>query len=84
MLFPYSEITCPAVPILENGERILYSEDPLENGNFAFDVEILYRCFNDYTLQGVTTRHCDGDGTSVIGSFDGMAPMCDLIGTVIT
>ena len=84
MLFPYSEITCPAVPILENGEGILYSQDPLENGNFAFDVEILYRCSNDYTLQGVTARHCDGDGTSVIGSFDGMAPMCDLIGTVIT
>lgn len=82
MLFPYIEITCPGVPDLENGERD-YDTAPLENGNYAFEVEARYICENDFTLQGVTTRHCDGDGTSVNGSFDDTAPICDLIGTIL-
>ena len=76
MTFNFLEITCTGVPDIENGERI-YDRQPLPNGNFSYSTEVLYRCENDFSLSGVTTRRCLGNGSSPVGFFDDMEPVCD-------
>lgn len=74
--YPHLEITCAGVPEIDNGERV-YDRMPLPNGDYSYDTEVLYRCNNDFSLSGVTTRRCTGNGESTVGLFDDMAPVCD-------
>lgn len=76
------EITCASVPNVENG-MMEFSSPSLPNGNFPYDTEVLYRCNNDFSLQGVTVRRCSGNGNSTVGMFDNVAPECNL-GTYVT
>ncbi len=46
-------------------------------GNYAFDVAATYRCNTGYVLVGSNTRTCTGDGSSITGAFDGLAPTCE-------
>ncbi len=47
------------------------------NSNYAFDVVANYSCYNGFSLVGNNKRRCTGDGSSITGSFDGVAPTCE-------
>ena len=64
------------MPNIENGEKV-YDREPLPNGYFPYNTDVLYRCNNDFTLSGVITRRCTGNGESTIGFFDDKTPVCD-------
>ncbi len=70
-------ITCPTVPSLNNGNITFGGASPDENGTYAFNVMATYSCDTGFSLIGNTTRNCFGDGSSIIGDFDGSAPLCE-------
>ena len=57
---------------------ITYSVGPDVDGNFTFGTTAAYACDTGYSLVPLATvRTCDGDGSTVIGSFDGSEPTCE-------
>ncbi len=54
-----------------------YSSYADENNNYAFDVVATYSCDTGFSLVDNSSRTCTGDGSSVIGAFDGLAPFCE-------
>ena len=69
-------ITCPFLPDLVNGS-LIYSDDHDQNNSYAFNVVATYRCDTEFSLVGNSNRTCTGDGSSVIGTFNGEAPNCE-------
>ncbi len=46
-------------------------------GNYVFDVTADHSCYTGFSLVGDNTRTCTGDGSSINGAFDGVAPTCE-------
>lgn len=57
-----------------NGQ-IIFSPDELAPFNYA--TVATYSCEVSYGLNGNNTRVCAGDGTSLVGVWDGEAPTCE-------
>ncbi len=68
-------ITCQALP--EPASGTVFYDDNRDDGSYAFNVVASYSCDIGFTLVGGTTRTCTGDGSSVIGAFDRLAPTCE-------
>ncbi len=73
---PCIAITCPPLPATTNG-CVIYSSTADENNNYAFDVVATYNCDTGFSLIGNSSRTCTGDGSSIMGAFDGLAPSCE-------
>ncbi len=43
-----------------------------------------YSCDNGFSLVGNSNRTCTGDGSSIIGAFDGVDSTCEGIKTMYT
>ncbi len=69
-------ITCPGVPTLNNGSINFCGASPDENGNYIFAVMATYNCDTGFSLVGNNSRTCTGNGSSIIGAFDGSASTC--------
>ena len=55
---------------------IAYVSDTVNE--FVFGTLAVYTCNEGFGLNGSDAfRTCDGDGSSLTGSFDGSAPICD-------
>lgn len=47
------------------------------NGSYPFGATASYSCITGYSLvPSPTVRTCKGDGTTVIGEFNGNEPLC--------
>ena len=68
-------ITCPPLSNPTNGS-VSYSNVSGQNNSYPFNVTATYSCNSGFTLVGNKIRNCFGDGSSTIGSFDGLAPAC--------
>ena len=69
-------ITCPGVPIPNNGTIDFGGASRDENGTYIFAVVATYSCDTGFSLVGDNTRTCTGDGSSTTGVFDGIATIC--------
>lgn len=57
---------------------ITYSDDADNDGNYPFGTNAAYACDTGYSLVPLATvRTCDGDGSTMIGSFSGTEPNCE-------
>ncbi len=72
----FAEITCSPLADPING-NVLYSAATDGVGNYVFDVTADHSCDAGFSLVGVNTRTCTGDGSSINGAFDGVAPTCE-------
>ncbi|XP_064395009.1 uncharacterized protein LOC135342233 isoform X2 [Halichondria panicea] len=72
-------ITCPGVLIPNNGNIDFGGASRDENGTYIFAVVATYVCDTGFYLVGNDSRTCTGDGSSIIGTFDGSASTCQLI-----
>ena len=66
-------ITCSELSLIENGEITL---DPDSTSPFDYGTTASYDCDEGFFLQGESNRTCGGDGSSTVGIFDGVAPVC--------
>ena len=64
---------CPSLSNPVNGSVIL---NGVVNGNIVVEAEATYSCDTGFSLVGNSNRTCTGDGSSVIGFFNGVAPTC--------
>ncbi len=48
-----------------------------ENRDWEFATEAVYSCNTGFSLVGKSNRTCTGDGSSVTGIFNGVAPTCE-------
>ncbi len=69
-------ITCPGVLIPNNGNIDFDGASLDENGTYIFAVVATYSCDTGFYLVGNDSRTCTGDGSSIIGTFDGSASTC--------
>ena len=69
-------ITCPGVPTPNNGNIDFGGASLDENGTYIFAVVATYSCDTGFHLVGNDSRTCTGDGSSIIGAFDGAASTC--------
>lgn len=63
-------ILCPPLPELVGGV-ITYSSDTFDVGTTA-----THACEEGFSLVGDAIRVCTGDGSSVVGEWNGTAPEC--------
>lgn len=56
--------------LLENGTT-LYTKESLEYGTVA-----THSCDKGFSLSGIAQRMCNGDETSITGTWSGIAPTC--------
>ncbi len=57
---------------------------PDGNGNYPLDVIAIYVCNTGFVLVGENNRTCTGDGSSITGAFNGVAPICEGMKDTIT
>ncbi len=69
-------ITCPPLNDLTNG-TVTYNDVEDESGNLNFETQSTYSCDTGFFLVGNNKRTCTGDGSSITGAFDGVAPTCE-------
>ncbi len=69
-------ITCPPSTAPTNGS-VTYSTIADEKSTYALDAVATYSCDVGFSLVGNNTRTCTGDGSSITGAFDGVAPICE-------
>ena len=50
--------------------------DPAGSVAFSFGTSATHTCSEEFFLEGNAVRICSGDGLSVTGSWDGIAPIC--------
>ncbi len=79
-IYNFAEITCSPLADPING-TVLYSTATDGVGNYVFDVTANHSCYTGFSLVGDNTRTCTGDGSSINGAFDGVAPTCEGINT---
>ncbi len=72
----FSAITCSPVADPING-TVVYSVAADDVGNYVFNVTANHSCYTGFSLVGDNTRKCSGDGSSINGAFDGVAPTCE-------
>ncbi len=72
----FAAITCSPVPDPING-TVSYSVAAADVGNYVFNVTANYSCYTGFSLVGDNKRMCTGDGSSITGTFDGVAPTCE-------
>ncbi len=65
---------CPDIADPLNGQIIFI---PDELAPFQYATVATYSCEFSYGLNGNRTRVCAGDGSSLVGVWDGDAPTCD-------
>ncbi len=65
------------MPIPNNGTIDFGGASRDENGTYIFAVVGTYSCDTGFSLVGNDSRTCSGDGSSVIGAFDGETPICE-------
>ncbi len=82
MIISATAITCPPLSNPTNGS-VSYSNVPGQNNSFSFNVMATYSCNSGFALVGNKTRNCSGDGSSTIGDFDGLAPNCAKVNTIL-
>lgn len=66
-------ISCPTLPPIANG---MISYSPNMNSRYDFGTTATYECNVGFFLEGTPTRACTGDGSGIIGSWEGNAPRC--------
>ena len=69
-------ITCPGVPIPNNGNINFGGASRDENSTYIFAVVATYSCDTGFYLVRNDSRTCTGDGRSIIGTFDVLASTC--------
>ena len=74
--FIFAEIICSPLADPING-TVLYSAATDGVGNYVFNVTANHSCYTGFSLVGDNTRMCTGDGSSINGAFDGVAPTCE-------
>ncbi len=72
----FAEITCSPFADPINGS-VIYSAATDGVGNYVFNVTANHSCYTGFSLVGDNTRTCSGDGSSINGAFDGVAPTCE-------
>ncbi len=73
----YAAITCQSLMDPMDG-LVSYDGATVDgSGNYAFNVLATYRCNTGFVLVGSNTRTCTGDGSSITGDFNGLAPTCE-------
>ena len=65
---------CANLSFPTNG-AIVYSPDT--TSPYDFGTKATYECDSGFGLIGMETRTCDGDDSSPIGEWTGMAAVCD-------
>ncbi len=68
-------IFCPSLTSPVNGS-VTYPFTANGNGSYPFNSVATYSCDTGFSLVGNSNRTCIGDGSSVIGAFNGVAPTC--------
>ncbi len=76
MFFSATAITCPPIFNSLDGS-VSYSNVPGQSNSYTFNVMATYSCDTGFSLLGDNTRTCTGDGSSIIGAFDGEVPTCE-------
>ncbi len=66
-------VTCPPLNSISNGS-IAYSPDSPQR--FTFDTVAAHSCNEGYYLVGRGIRTCVGDGSTILGQWSGVPPMC--------
>ena len=64
---------CRSLTAPLNGS-VTYSSN--ENDSFPFNSVATYNCDTGFSLVGNSNRTCTGDGSSIIGAFNGVVPTC--------
>ncbi len=72
----FSAITCSPVADPING-TVVYSVAADDVGNYVFNVTANHSCYTGFFLVRDNKRKCTGDGSSITGAFDGVAPTCE-------
>ena len=67
-------MTCSDIADPANGQ-IVFSPD--QTAPFTYGTLASFSCFTSYGLDGETTRHCGGNGSSVNGVWSGSNPTCN-------
>ncbi len=62
--------------IPSNG-AVTYNSTASENGDFDLFVMATYNCDTGFFLVGDNSTTCTGNGSSIIGAFDGLVPICE-------
>ncbi len=70
-------ITCQGLPDPTSGTVSYGGVEVNRDGLYAFNVVASYSCDTGFTVIGGLTRTCTGDGSSVVGVFDDLAPTCE-------
>ncbi len=65
---------CPDIVDPLNGQ-IIFSPDEL--APFRYETVATYSCEVSYGVNGDKNRMCTGNGSSLVGVWDGEAPICD-------
>ncbi len=66
-------VTCPPLNSIRYGS-IAYSPDSAQR--FTFDTVASHSCNEGYYLVGRSIRTCVGDGSTILGQWSGVPPMC--------
>ncbi|XP_064387965.1 uncharacterized protein LOC135336171 isoform X3 [Halichondria panicea] len=66
-------VTCPPLNSIRYGS-IAYSPDSAQR--FTFDTVAAHSCNEGYYLVGRSIRTCVGDGSTILGQWSGVPPMC--------
>ena len=68
-------IFCPSLTAPVNGS-VTYTFTANGNGSYPFNSVATYSCDTGFSLVGNSNRTCTGDGSSITGAFNGVAPTC--------
>ncbi len=68
-----SAISCSVLSSILNGV-IEYSIDVTDS--FDYGTTATYTCNDGFFLESNSERICEGDGSTVTGSWEGMTPVC--------
>ena len=77
----HAAITCPSLTSPANGS-VMYTSAADEDGFYPFNAVVIYNCNIGFSLVGDSNKTCTGNGSSVTGIFNGMAPTCEGTATV--
>ena len=75
LVFTLSVIQCPVLDSISNGDVTI---TPAAGSSSSLDYGAVARhsCMNGYYLDGNVIRTCTGDGTTMLGLWDGSEPRC--------
>ena len=77
ILFEMSGITCAPLTDPTNGDATTYDMSSDVMGNYPFGTVASFSCMTGFGIIGTVIRICDGDGSSVMGTFDRSTPICE-------